>query len=304
MQWSPQQLEAFLAVSGEATMAEAADRLGLSLAAVSQRIAALQAGLPEPLLVRDGRRLVTTDAGRTFARYAERILATAREAEQALAADATRRATVTLGVFGSAAATIVPAAMHELAGHAAIAVETREIGVDELGAAVAAGRVDLGLGVGYADAPEPPLRGVDTEVLQTEELLLALPPGSDPDPAGRAALADRLDWILGPASSYFGRAVRVACGRAGITPRVRHEVTDTAVAIALAEAGAGITPVTARMVRLRSTSSPLVPLPVPAYRQVVIRARRAQLSRPSVRAVADALTRATIATAGGAAGVP
>lgn len=61
------------------------------------------------------------------------------------------------------------------------------------------------------------------------------------------------------------------------------------MAIALAEAGAGITPVTQRMVRLRPTRSPLVRLPVPAHREVVVRVRTAQRQRASVDRVVRTL---------------
>lgn len=140
--------------------------------------------MPQPLLFRDGRRLALTDAGRVFLGHAEQILATGREAELALSAGSPQHSTVVLGVFGSAAATIVPPAMRALA-HGPVTVETREVGVDELGAAVATGTVDVGLGVGYPDAPEPPLRGVQTEVLSTEELLLAVPHRGPRAPSGR-----------------------------------------------------------------------------------------------------------------------
>ena len=137
--------------------------------------------------------------------------------------------------------------------------------------AVLRDEIDLALGLDYSDAPLAPRRGLDVARLHREPFLLVLPPGATPDrtsPAAVRAYADETDWILPPPTSTFGRAVRTACARAGIAPRERHLVTDTAVSIALAEAGLGITLVTPLMLAMRATTAPTAPLPGPSTRDV------------------------------------
>ena len=104
--------------------------------------------------------------------------------------------------------------------------------------------------------------------------------------------ANSSDWILPPVDTYFGRACRFACARSGIEPNVQHLVTDTAVAIALAESGIGITLATPLMMTLRPTATPTAPLPGESMRSIVAIVRSAALERDSVRAVRDALVHA------------
>ena len=66
-------------------------------------------------------------------------------------------------------------------------------------------------------------------------------------------------------------------------------MTDTAVSIALAEAGLGITLVTPLMLAMRATTAPTAPLPGPSTRDVVALARTSALERPGVVRVRSAL---------------
>ncbi|MEQ7737190.1 LysR substrate-binding domain-containing protein, partial [Escherichia coli] len=96
--------------------------------------------------------------------------------------------------------------------------------------------------------------------------------------------ANSSDWILPPVDTYFGRACRFACARSGIEPKVQHLVTDTAVAIALAESGVGITLATPLMMTLRPTTAPSAAMPGESMRSIVAIVRSAALERDSVRA--------------------
>jgi DNA-binding transcriptional LysR family regulator len=112
---------------------------------------------------------------------------------------------------------------------------------------------------------------------------------SDPEPLDLAEARD-CDWILPPAGSHYGYAMRAACRRAGFEPNVVHEVTDTAASLALAAAGGGVTPVTDMMRSL----APDPALAVRPLRQGIERslclaeALRAD-HRPSARTVAGVI---------------
>ncbi|WP_251077054.1 LysR substrate-binding domain-containing protein, partial [Streptomyces benahoarensis] len=244
---------------------------------------------------RAGRRVELTDAGRTLAVHAERILAAQAEA---LAAVERGRGEVggrlVLGMFGSAAAVLLPPALHRLRSrHPAVRVVSREADVDQAYAEVCAGRVDPALGLDYPDAPLPRGGKVELVRLRTERFALAVPAGCPPRKAARGALrlarAAELAWILPAPASYYGRAVRTACRRAGFEPRVAHEVTDTATSLAMVAAGLGVAPVTDLMLRLRSEGVTVVPLTDALERHLVVAVDAVARRRPPVAALIRAL---------------
>jgi DNA-binding transcriptional LysR family regulator len=258
---------------------------------VSQQMSALARAVGRTLFLRDGARLALSDDGRVLVAQARLVLeAEARAA--AVVRGPSPASAVRLGVFGSAAVVGLPAAQTRLASDPTVALQAVEVDVEAMPDAVLRDEIDLALGLDYSDAPLPPRRGLDVALLHREPFLLVLPPGAAIDRTSSQevrAYADETDWILPPPASTFGRAVRTACARAGIAPRERHLVTDTAVSIALAEAGLGITLVTPLMLAMRSTSAPTAPLPGPSTRSVVALARSSALDRSGVRTVRGAL---------------
>ena len=293
MRWTLDQLHTLVAVAEHGTMSGAAATLGYTTGAVSQQMAALGRAVGRPLFVRGGARLALSDDGRVLVEQARLVLeAEARAA--AVVRGPSPASAVRLGVFGSAAVVGLPATRARLAG-SSVALQAVEVDVEAMPDAVLRAEIDLALGLDYSDAPLPPRRGLDVARLHREPFLLVLPPGAKVD-VGSAdavrAFADLTDWILPPPTSTFGRAVRTACARAGIAPRERHLVTDTAVSIALAEAGLGITLVTPLMLTMRATTAPTAPLPGPSTRDVVALARTAALDRVGVRTVRSALVEA------------
>jgi DNA-binding transcriptional LysR family regulator len=76
-----------LAAVDAGSLSAAARRLGLPLATVSRRVAELEAHLGARLLTRSSRRLTLTDAGRSYAAAAKRILEEVGEAERAAAGE-------------------------------------------------------------------------------------------------------------------------------------------------------------------------------------------------------------------------
>ncbi|MEW1926871.1 LysR family transcriptional regulator [Streptomyces sp. NPDC088360] len=242
MDWTSSQLRSLVELTRRGTITAVAQALGYTPGGVSQQIAALEKAAGTPLLRRVGRRVELTDAGTTLARHAERILATEAEAVEELErGSGTVSGTLLVGLFATAAAEILPPALRQMnAAHPDLAVHSRDMDVDEVYDAVASGGVDLALGLDYPDVPIPRDAALRVARLYRERFALAVPTGWMQG-RDRAALADTrgLAWILPSPGSYYGRAVRTACRRAGIEPDVRHEVTDTAATLALVEAGIG-----------------------------------------------------------------
>ncbi|WP_309105330.1 LysR family transcriptional regulator [Arthrobacter sp.] len=297
MKWTFEQLKTFKVVAELGTMTSAAEALGLTPGAVSQQMAALQAGLQHSIFARDGRRVTLTDAGVTLLRYTRVLLEDERRAAIALSGpQSEQRTVVSVGVFGSAAVSAIGPAIERLRTTSPnVVIQATEVDVEIMPQAILDYQIDIALGLSYQNAPQPPLRGVMVEVLHHEPFLMVLPPEARDIANNRGALVDyanATDWVLPPVETYFGRACRFACAEAGIEPKVQHTVTDTAVSIALAESGGGITLATPLMMGLRPTDSPVATLPGNSHRSIVAIARSSALQKASVSAVRDALIHA------------
>src|SRR5436853_1819824 len=75
-------LETFVRAAELSSFTAAARALGLTQAAVSQRVQTLEQDLGVPLFHRQGGRVLLTEAGRRLHDYAQRILALHRDARQ------------------------------------------------------------------------------------------------------------------------------------------------------------------------------------------------------------------------------
>ncbi|MGW3117778.1 LysR family transcriptional regulator [Streptomyces sp. NPDC001107] len=302
MDWTSSQLRSLVELTRRGTITAVARALGYTPGGVSQQIAALEKATGMELLQRVGRRVELTDAGKTLARHAERILSTEAEAVEALERSRGEVSGVlVVGLFATAAAEILPPALQRVReAHPGLAVHSRDMDVDEVYDAVASGAVDLALGLDYPDVPIPRDPALRVMQLERERFSLAVPTGWL-EGREEVALADtqNLGWILPSPDSYYGRAVRTACRRAGVEPDVQHEVTDTAATLALVEAGIGISTVTELMLRLRASCFDVVRLRERVERHIVVVFRSAAERRPTVAALVDVL-RAVAGTRRGA----
>lgn len=77
-------LEIFRAVAAEGSVTRAAERLGRVQSNVTTRVQQLEEQLGAPLFMREGKRMVLTPAGESLRSYADRLLALAEEARQAI----------------------------------------------------------------------------------------------------------------------------------------------------------------------------------------------------------------------------
>ena len=253
---------------------------------------ALQRSVRAGLFTQVGRRVQLTDAGHLLADHAVELLALARQTEQALAGLPGRpQARVLIGVFGTAAAALLPRALVRVREQCpGVHLRSVEVDVDDATSAVAAGRVDLAFGVDYPHAPIARASDVALLVLATERFSIATPAGSAAreGPSSLLAFAGA-PWILPPEHTSYGRAVRMACRRADFEPRVDHTVTDTASTLSLVAAGLGVAPVTDLMLTLRREGLATAPLTDRVERTLVLAHRREPAPQPGVRAVIDAI---------------
>ncbi|MEV6985647.1 LysR family transcriptional regulator [Sphaerisporangium sp. NPDC051017] len=299
MEWTSAQLRSLVELTRRGTITAAADALGYTPGAVSQQLGALERAAGMALLRRVGRRVELTDAGRALAAHAERMLGIAADAVAALERTThTVSGVLHVGLFATAAAEILPLALARAQNeHPDLTVHSREMVVDEVYDAVAAGSVDLALGLDYPDVPIPRDPALRLIRMLRERFSLALPEGvlSGVREIGLADARD-LGWILPDLGTHYGQAILTVCRRAGVEPHVRHQVTDTAASLALVEAGVGITPVTDLMLRLRPSRFRVVDLTERFERHIVVIVRATAQSRPTVAALIGVLRK--LATAG------
>lgn len=172
-------LEIFRAVAAEGSVTRAAERLGRVQSNVTTRVQQLEEQLGVALFLREGRRMVLTPAGESLRGYADRLLALAEEARQAVRPEQPG-GRLRLGAMESTAAARLPQPLARLhAQWPEVVLELSTGPSRQLVEQVAAHTLDAAL-VAW---PPPGLR-TDTPVERTtvfqESLLLALPADHPP----------------------------------------------------------------------------------------------------------------------------
>jgi DNA-binding transcriptional LysR family regulator len=278
-------------------MAAVAEELGYTPGAVSQQIAALEKSVNTPLIAKVGRKVVLTDAGTVLAEHAKAILAAERAALDAVLNVRDHvAAPVLVGTFGSTAAALLPVVVARAhADYPLMRLRSCELDVDDALDAVARGRVDSAFGLDYPSMPLPRVPGIEIITLGEERFGLAVAPGAYGVRTGSTIdLRDAADWnwILPPAQTHYGAAMRTVCRQHGFEPATSHEIIDTAVTLTLAAQGLGVAPVTDMMIALNSS----VPIIRIALRQEIVRTvvlirPAGSDARPTVRAVTETVQR-------------
>ncbi|GLZ48409.1 LysR family transcriptional regulator [Actinomycetospora sp. NBRC 106375] len=297
MELSLRRLRTLREVARRGGVNAAAGTLHFSPSAVSQQLEALAAEVGAPVLERVGRGVRLTEVGRVLVEHAEVLLAAEQQACAAVeGARQSLSARLTVGVFPAAAAALVPAVVDDLAArHPGITVDSVEADTEDVATDVRHGHLDLALLLDYPDAPEPWRTDLTVVPLGRDQIHLAAPAGTAHRPGVElGALADE-DWILSGPDTYWGRAVRTACRRAGFDPRVRHRADSSATAAAMVAAGLGVTLVSdLGRIFCPPAGVDVVPLARPLSRTIVAVHLPHTGERPTARAVLEAFGHAAV----------
>lgn len=210
---------------------------------ISQQLSALEHDIGATVLERRGRGVRLTQVGRVLLQHAEIVLAAEQRARAAVEqARDSLAVELSVGVFCTAAASLLPKIIKDLAErHSEVRLTTRETDPDDAAQDLRHGHLDLAFLLDYPDAPEPWRSDITFVPVGMDEVYLAAPTGwFDRGPIDLADLSDH-DWVLSGTRSYYGRAMRSACQRAGFQPRVVHEVDEQPTALAIVAAGLGVT---------------------------------------------------------------
>ncbi|MFD4689939.1 LysR family transcriptional regulator [Streptomyces sp. NPDC058463] len=234
------QLEHFVAVAEEQHFTRAAERLAVSQSGLSASVRALEHELRTPLFSRTTRTVRLTEAGQALLVEAERTLAGARAARDAV--DAVRgllRGTLTLGVeqcvAGVSPARLL-AAFHR--DHPHMEIRLRQEGTSSLLEGVAGGRLDLA----FAATVSPLEWPGELMPLAREPMVVLCAPGH------RLAEEPRVAWTGLHGESFIDfhpdwgprRAADEAFAAAGVRRTVALEVNDVHSLLELVHEGLGI----------------------------------------------------------------
>ena len=236
------QLECFVAVVEESGFTRAAARLHVVQSAVSATIASLERELGAPLLVRTGRRIALTEAGRQLLPKARATLEAARAARDTVhEVVGGIRGTLRVGTMSSLGMIDLPAVLGEF--HHAYPEVSVQLAIVATGSAglvteLAAGRLDLA----FISIPGPPPAGVRVHELASVPLDLAV--RRDHALAARSEvaiweLADEsfVDFPLG----YGNRVVTDrAFAAAGLDRHVTIEIADITAGTDFVRHGLGV----------------------------------------------------------------
>lgn len=268
------------------SMSAVAESLGYSPSAVSQQLAVLEREAGTALIEHVGRGVRLTPVGQVLAGHAESVLNAHTEAAAAVE-DARKSLAEILrvGVFSTIAAGLMPPIIADLTRRfPELVVETREADPEIALLDVRLGHLDLAFLVDYPDASEAWPAGLSLVGIASEALKVAAPPSVLPGSRVRLIDLAELPWIVSGPETYYGRAVRAACARAGFDPIVRHQVNEQATALAMVGAGLGITLVSDLGRIFAPSSVNILSVPGGLRRELLLAYNPAAQQRPAIQA--------------------
>jgi DNA-binding transcriptional LysR family regulator len=253
-------LRTFAVVAQEGSLSRAAARLQLAQQSVSQQIRQLEGTVGTPLLERSSRGVTLTTVGEVLLRETAPVLAGAERAMDTVGRAARGEAVpLRVGFLSSLANEVMPPLVRLLAERRPdIELHTEDLSIAVLVAGVRDGTLDAAI-------TRPPLiDDLHAEVLGSEPVVLALPPGHRLADAPSLRMADLADetWVMTPRSSWppWHRKYDEDFATAGFRPKIARRGTTPQGLLALVAAGVGITRLAASSRSLRPGDVDYVPL--------------------------------------------
>jgi DNA-binding transcriptional LysR family regulator len=290
-------LETFREVAGRGSFSAAAEALSFTQPAVSQHVARLEKQMGTRLFERDARGVTLTRAGHALLRHAEALLEAARRAEADVRSEAGLHVPhVRIAAFPSAAAGLVPMALRELRTADPDIRPKLQI-IDDEGEGsledLALGKIDVALTIGSELAPAPSRKGVVSELVLEDPMLVAIP-ASHPLARRPAIDLDELrdeDWMLTAVGGTCqdSNIVRHACAAAGFEPRVHFESEDYQALLGLTASGMGVTVIPSLASLSVPTEVVVRPIAGTPPKRFIYAAHRGAADEPATDATVEAL---------------
>ena len=243
------------------SMTAAARSLSYTQPAVSHHIARLEAEVGTPLVVRHGRGVRLTEAGRILVEHVEDVLARMDDAEEQIAAIAGLRAgRVRVAVFPTAAGGLLPDALARLRARApGVSVTLVDAEPPEAMALLRAGDTDIAVVFRHASAP-PDTDARFREVVLCDDPLRLLVPAAHPlASAERPRLEDLAGETWASGCARCRDHLRWACRKAGFTPDIAFSTEDHVAIQRLVARGLAVTTLPALALGLHTEPGVAVP---------------------------------------------
>ncbi|KQQ00551.1 MULTISPECIES: LysR family transcriptional regulator [unclassified Rathayibacter] len=290
----PARLRLLRELGDRGSVAAVAASTGVSASAVSQQLAALQAGIPIPLTVKDGRRLVLTAAGEALAVASTRVeeaLAEARDAVESFLEQGERA--VGVSAFHSAGLALFGPLLRELGDRPRVSLADADVAQHAFAGLTA----DHDLVIAHRLAHDPPwplarlvVTGLFVEPLDIAlhaEHPLAAQAGIRPEQLrGERWISTHEGFPLTGVLDHLGALI-------GESPRIEHRINEFSVAAHVVRTGAALA-VMPRTTAAALAVDGMVLRPVVGatlVRHVDVLARPDALARTPVRTVLAALRR-------------
>jgi DNA-binding transcriptional LysR family regulator len=254
------QLEYFVAVAEEANFTRGAERAHVSQSGISAQIRQLERDLGAELFDRTSRTVSLTAAGEAAIGHARAVLAEAGALRQAVdEVNGLVRGHLTVGMV--TACTVAPlfdalSAFHR--AYPGIEITLAEDHSDRLVEQVRDGSADLAL----IGAPGELPAGVEGQVVISENLVAAVPPGHSLAGRSRVGLAELAGYpvISMPAGTGVRAVFDQACAQDGLQPDIALQASAPSAVADLAARGLGVAIFSATMAA--NYSDRLVAVPV------------------------------------------
>ncbi|MFD4999108.1 LysR family transcriptional regulator [Streptomyces buecherae] len=235
-------LQALRVLHAQGTVTATARALNLSPSAVSQQLRQLSQAVGATLLVRDGRRLRLTPAGRVLLRHADGLFAQWERIRADLAdEEGNQHTTLHIGGFATAfGALLAPAAsaLHRAAPPLHVRVTETDTGACYQ--QLLSGRIDIAVLTPLPDSPPVDDPRFDQQPLMDDQQDLVVPLGHP------LAGLDVVDLPQTAAETWIAphhdqhRLIESLCGAAGFAPRTDHHAGDWSSVLALIAHGLGV----------------------------------------------------------------
>ncbi len=234
------QLRCFLEVAEQGTVVAAANSLGYSPPAVSQKLAKLEDSLHTVLFDRVGGRLRLNDSGRTLRPRAFEVLDAGERARTSLAEPSARTSPITIAGFPSSLAYIVIPALGQRIGlPGSGSIRVRESEDNEALRELSLAHVDIAIVQEYNHLSYTRNDRLRYHPIASDPVRLIAPRSWDLSPTSLHQLAD-VAWIVSTLGSPCRPATMRACTDAGFEPTVSAEVAEHSTTRELVAAGAGV----------------------------------------------------------------
>ncbi|MFI3311765.1 LysR substrate-binding domain-containing protein [Ewingella allii] len=259
-------LRAFVTVVEEGSISRAAERLFIQQPPLSRLLQGLEQDFGVPLLVRQPRGVVATDAGSVLLQEARALLSRADQLEAAMQRAAQgKQGSITVGFTSSSALhSFVPEVLRRYREiYPTVSTQLEEAGSTELLQGVLAQRIDLA----FVRMPVHGMPELKVERVLQEPMLVALPAGHRlatlprNEPISLKLLANE-PFVLyrRPAGQGLYDAILAACFRAGFSPQIVQEAPRLTSCLSLVGAGLGVSIVPQSITRLGGEGMVFLPL--------------------------------------------